>query len=77
MKAPISWIKEYVPLTVRLDELVEKLTMAGTEVSSVEVIGRDWLNIYIAELTAVNPHPDAQRLRLATVSLGEENETVV
>lgn len=39
MKLPVSWLKEYVDLTISLPELVDKLTLAGLEVISVKLIG--------------------------------------
>jgi phenylalanyl-tRNA synthetase beta chain len=39
MKLPISWLKEYVDLTVTVPELVDKLTLAGLEVISVKLVG--------------------------------------
>jgi len=39
MKLPISWLKEYVDLTISVPELVDKLTLAGLEVISVKLVG--------------------------------------
>lgn len=39
MKIPLSWLREYVPLTVPVAELVERLTLAGLEVSGVRLLG--------------------------------------
>ncbi|MDD4859136.1 MAG: phenylalanine--tRNA ligase subunit beta [Dehalococcoidales bacterium] len=76
MKIPLSWLKEYVPLTLPVSELAQKLTLAGFEVEDIQTTG-DWSNIVIGQLTAVNPHPNADRLRLATVDYGTGQETVV
>src|SRR6185312_10721884 len=39
MKIPLKWLAEYVPLTLPVAELVERLTLAGLEVSGVRLIG--------------------------------------
>ncbi|HEY52635.1 MAG TPA: phenylalanine--tRNA ligase subunit beta [Caldilineae bacterium] len=39
MRAPLSWLKDYVDITLPVDELEEKLTLAGLEVANVEYIG--------------------------------------
>jgi phenylalanyl-tRNA synthetase beta chain len=39
MKVPLKWLAEYVPLTMPVAELVERLTLAGLEVSGVRLIG--------------------------------------
>ena len=76
MKVPLKWLKEYVDTTLPPAEIAQRLTMAGSEVKGMQVIG-GWENIVIGQITAVNPHPNADRLRLATVNLGTEEETVV
>ncbi len=39
MKVPISWLKEFVEITIPVEELAERLTVAGAEVSKIEYIG--------------------------------------
>ncbi len=39
MKIPLQWLAEYVPLTIPVAELAERLTLAGLEVSDVHLIG--------------------------------------
>ena len=77
MKVSLKWLKDYVDITVSPTELANRLTMAGNEVKAVETVGAGWQNIIIGQLTAINPHPNADRLRLATVDLGTEQRTVV
>jgi phenylalanyl-tRNA synthetase beta chain len=77
MKVPINWLKDYVDVTLPPTELAEKLTMASFETEEVDTIGEGWDNIIVGQITAVEAHPNADRLRLATVDLGTEQETVV
>jgi phenylalanyl-tRNA synthetase beta chain len=77
MKVPLSWLKEYVDIDISNDELAHKLTEAGLEVSDIQVIGGSWDKVYVGRITAVDPHPNADRLRLATVDLGNKQMTVV
>jgi phenylalanyl-tRNA synthetase beta chain len=39
MNVPLSWLREYVELTLPVPELVERLTLAGLEVSGARVVG--------------------------------------
>ena len=39
MKVPLKWLAEYVPLTLKVADLVERLTLAGLEVSGVRLLG--------------------------------------
>ncbi len=76
MKISVKWLKDYVDLTVSPVELADRLTMAGNEVKAVETAG-NWENVVIGQVTAINPHPNADRLRLAIVNTGKGVETVV
>lgn len=77
MKVPLNWLREYVDIVLPVDELAEKLTMAGLEVSDIQVIGGEWDNIIVSEIVAIKPHPNADRLRLTTIDLGGKQQTVV
>ncbi len=77
MKVPLKWLKDYVDTDISPEELAEKLTLAGLEVSAIQVIGGNWENIVVGQIAAVNPHPNADRLRLATVDTGKGQQTVV
>lgn len=77
MKVPLKWLKDYVKVTMPVLDLSQRLTLAGFEVSEIITTGGNWDNIIIGEITAIEPHPNADRLHLATVNLGQEQETVV
>ena len=76
MKAPISWLKEYVDIDLPVAELAHRLTMAGAEVGAIETTG-GWDNVYVAEVVTVDPHPNADKLHLVTVDVKTEKVTVV
>lgn len=77
MKAPLNWLKDYVDITLPPEELARRLTLAGFEVEEISSTGGNWENVFIGQITSVDPHPNADRLRLATVDLGTGQETVV
>jgi phenylalanyl-tRNA synthetase beta chain len=77
LKIPLRWLKEYVDISTPLEELCERLTMAGLEVDKVEVLGGSWNNIVVGEVVDINAHPNADRLKLVTVDLGKQRSTVV
>ena len=77
MKASLKWLKDYVDIKLDPEELAEKLTMAGLEVKAIQTMGDTWDKVVIGGVVAVNPHPNADRLKLATVDLGTEQITVV
>ena len=77
MKVPLSWLREFVDVDLPPEELAHRLTMSGTEVGSIDVIGGTWDNVFVAQVDSIDPHPNADRLKLATVSLHGEQVTVV
>ena len=77
MKVSLRWLREYVDITLPPHDLAQKLTLAGIEVKGMQVVGGNWEFITVGEITAINPHPYADRLRLVTVNLGTEETTVV
>src|SRR5438105_4176414 len=39
MRVPLSWLKDYVDITISAEEVAERLTLAGLEVAAIEYIG--------------------------------------
>jgi len=77
MKVPISWLKDYVDITISIEELANRLTLAGMEVEHIEYYGVpgsdlvwDREKIVIAQIVEVCAHPNADRLVLADVGYG-------
>ena len=70
MKAPLSWLREFVDIDLTPDALAERLTLLGMEVRGIERRGADWHNVVVGELLTVEKHPNADRLSLTTVTLG-------
>src|SRR5512143_2846905 len=77
MKVLISWLKDYVDITLSIEELANRLTLAGMEVEHIEYYGVpgsdlvwDREKIVIAQIVEVKPHPNADRLVLADVDYG-------
>jgi phenylalanyl-tRNA synthetase beta chain len=77
MKISVKWLKDYVDIKLVSKELAEKLTMAGLEVKAIETVGGTWDNVVIGEVIALDRHPNADRLRLATVNVGTQQITSV
>jgi len=70
MKFSEQWLRSWVNPDVSTDELVELLTMAGLEVDSVARPGAQLGDLRVGEVLTVVPHPDADKLRVCSVSLG-------
>ena len=76
MQIPLSWLREYVDIDLPPHELAHRLTMAGVEVGEVTELG-GWDNCCVGEVLEVNPHPNADTLRLCRVNPGNGEEMEV
>ena len=71
MKISHNWLKQYVEHDLSPQQLAERLTMAGLEVDDVEEIGAPLSGVVVGRVARVRPHPNADRLVLCDVDLGE------
>src|SRR5687767_3922629 len=74
IRAPLSWLREYIDIQVPVEELARRLTLAGIEVEHVISIGSEWENIYTAQVVRLDKHPNADRLLLATITYSDGAE---
>jgi len=79
MKLSLNWLRDFVDVDLPVNELARRLIDATAEVESCQLIGAQWdpERIRVAEVVAVEPHPNADRLRLATVETGHGLQQVV
>ncbi|MBI2756437.1 MAG: phenylalanine--tRNA ligase subunit beta [Chloroflexi bacterium] len=79
MKAPLSWLREFVDLdpALPLKDLRHRLTMAGLEVEDVRVVGSDWRDVFVARIVDLQKHPKSETLWVATLDAGGRAATVV
>ena len=77
MRVSLKWLREYVDFDLTPEELAHRLTMAGLEVGSIERIGGHWDNIIVGHVERLEPHPNADRLKVAAVDTGTEQVEVI
>ena len=77
MKASISWLKSLCPTDLSVDEIVNRLTMAGLEVDGVEAAAKPFTHVVVGEVLSVSQHPDADKLNVCEVTDGELTYQVV
>lgn len=73
MKVSLNWLKNYVDLDVSINEIIEKLTLAGIEVEEVEYVGNELPNVVVGKVVEKRKHPDADKLSVCTVDIGTDN----
>ena len=67
MKFSKRWLMQHLDAEIGTAELVERLTMAGLEVDGVEPASAGFSGVVVGEIEAVEPHPDADQLRICRV----------
>jgi phenylalanyl-tRNA synthetase beta chain len=72
MRVPLSWLRDYVDVSLSPEALAEQLTLRGMEVSAIEVGGADWTDVVAGRLLAVDRHPNADTLWLTSVDVGAD-----
>ena len=72
MKLPIEWLNEFVS-TEGIDtrELCDRMTDTGSKVEEYEVLADDIQNVVVGKILSVDRHPDAERLVVCSVEVGE------
>ncbi|MBE6679510.1 MAG: phenylalanine--tRNA ligase subunit beta [Ruminococcaceae bacterium] len=73
MKLSLNWIKDYVkiPDDMDLTKLAYDLTMSTVEVEGVESLAESFDKIVVGEIKEVLPHPNADKLRVCKVDIGD------
>ena len=70
MRVPLSWLRDYVDISMSPQALAEQLTLHGMEVSGIEVSGAGWTDVVVGRLLSVERHPNADTLWLTSVDVG-------
>ncbi|MEA1938422.1 MAG: phenylalanine--tRNA ligase subunit beta, partial [Pseudomonadota bacterium] len=77
MKFTLSWLKTHLDTEASLETICDMLTRIGLEVDGVEDPGKDFVSFVVGHVTACEPHPNADKLRLCTVETGHDHMRVV
>lgn len=78
MNTSLSWIKAYVPdLDVTAQEYTDAMTLSGTKVEGFEALDADLENIVIGQIEKIDKHPDADKLIICQVNVGNMSVQIV
>ncbi len=77
MKASVEWLKEYANINVEPKELGDILTMTGSKVEAIEQKGNDIKNVVVGKILEIKKHPDADKLVVTKVNIGDEIVQIV
>jgi len=71
MKFSENWLRELVEIKADRAQLAHALTMAGLEVEELTPLGDDLAGVVVAEIVAAEKHPEADRLQVCKVDVGQ------
>ena len=70
MKMSLEWLNEYCDIDVTAQELSDRLTMTGSKVEKIEEKGKDIKNVVIGKILEIEKHPDADKLVVTKINVG-------
>jgi len=70
MNVTLNWLKTYIDFEFSPRELADRLTMLGVEVESIKQLGTELEGVIVGSVTAIRPHPNADKLVLCQVDTG-------
>lgn len=71
MKISEQWLRQWVNPKNTSEQLAEQLTMAGLEIDDRYAVARAFSGVVIGEVISVEQHPDADKLRVTQVNIGD------
>ncbi|MBI5728973.1 MAG: phenylalanine--tRNA ligase subunit beta [Candidatus Magasanikbacteria bacterium] len=79
MNISYNWLKKYValPSSVTASEVAEKLKMSTVEVEGIMETGQALENVVVGQVVSAEKHPNADKLKVCSVNLGNENVQIV
>ena len=77
MKLTLSWLKEHLDTKYNESKIIDKLTDIGLEVESFENVSSELDSFKIARVINVEQHPNADRLKVCDVDIGQKDTVKV
>lgn len=78
MKVPLRWLEEFIDLPPTTPgELSAVLAMLGHEVEGHETLDAAWSDVVVGRVSAISPHPDADKIRICQVDTGSGPEQII
>ena len=71
MKVLLSWLNEFAPIDGDPTVIGDQLSDLGMAVESIEYLGQGLDGIVVARVLSLRPHPQADRIQLVDVDLGD------
>lgn len=77
MKITYNWLKDFVDIDAPAEEVAEKLTNSGFEVEEIIYQNKHLKNVRVGKISKIERHPDADRLQICQVDLGDGHVQII
>ena len=71
MKLSRNWLNEFTEVNVSDKEFCDRMTMSGSKVEGVEVLGSEITNVVVGKVLAMEKHPNSDHLWICQVDVGK------
>lgn len=71
MIVSLEWLKEYTDINVTPEEFCEGMIMSGSNLETMETVGKDIENVALAKIEKIEKHPDADKLVICHINIGD------
>lgn len=77
MRISKDWISDYIDLKINYNDLVRQLKLHTADVEIMESFGDELKNIKVGRIDKIKEHPNADKLIICEVNLGDETLDIV
>lgn len=77
MDVPMSWMKEYAPVTADIKDFVEDITLTGSKVEGYTSVAGEIKGVVTGHIKAIEKHPHADKLVICTIDAGQEKHLTI
>ena len=72
MNAPLKWLRDYVDIDIAPKEFADKMVMIGNGVEAIDELGSNMKNVAVGRIDKIEKHPNADKLVICQVDVGEQ-----
>ena len=77
MDVPMSWMKEYAPVTADIKDFIEDITLTGSKVEGYVTVAGEIKNVVTGLIKEIEKHPNAEKLVICKIDVGQEKDLTI
>lgn len=72
-----AWLREYLPCDLSPEAFAARISLSGPAVEKIIPRDANWDKILVGKITKVSPHPEADRLKVLSVDVGQSSPLAI